>query len=682
MRTMRSRALWPALTAALITALSAKADPAQAPAPASAPPAGSSSYAADYFAAMGVSTAYDMVLRLPGFAFDDGASVRGFAGAAGNVLIDGERPTSKTDDLAGILLRIPATRVARIDIIRGAAPGIDMQGKSVLANVVLKSTGGFSGIVALANWALAGIDDPAFRFDGNWRLGEGRSLEAGVSINSFHDNTQGGGPHTITDPAGRLLDASEMRNAAHGWQNILTSAYETPLLGGRFRANLLLQDQPYHLTNLDDFRLAGRQDLITLQDQKDAELGLHYERPLGGSLTLEALALGHLNQTSVDSRFDTVSDDQAFELHDKGGEGLGRGVLHWRATAKVNIEAGGEFAYNWLKTATQFSDNGAPIAVPAADVLVDEKRGEGFATATWAPRATLSVEAGMRVEGSAIGSRGDVALAKTLVFAKPRLLVTWSPDASNQLRVRVEREVGQLDFKSFAASAQLNGVGVVAGNPNLQPQQDWAFEAAYERHFWKNGVVSLTLRHLIISDVVDQVPVTGPSGVFDAPGNIGGGAENDVVASFSLPLDRFGLKDGSIRGLETWRFTEVTDPDTGRRRPISDLHPFDGELHFEQDFPRRKLSWGIDATFAFVDRSFRVDEIDASTNGTFADVFAEYKPRPDLVFHLELDNVQTFDIQRQVFAGPRGAGAPLQLVDLQDHRFGPVVFARVRKTFG
>jgi hypothetical protein len=34
-----------------------------------------------------------------------------------------------------------------------------------------------------------------------------------------------------------------------------------------------------------------------------------------------------------------------------------------------------------------------------------------------------------------------------------------------------------------------------------------------------------------------------------------------------------------------------------------------------------------------------------------------------------------------VFAGPRDRSAP-QLVDFQDRRFGPVIFVRVRKTFG
>ena len=55
-----------------------------------------------------------MIERLPGFVFDDGSSVRGFEGAAGNVLIDGQLPTSKTDDLESVLRRIPASQVAHV----------------------------------------------------------------------------------------------------------------------------------------------------------------------------------------------------------------------------------------------------------------------------------------------------------------------------------------------------------------------------------------------------------------------------------------------------------------------------------------------------------------------------------------------------------------------------------------
>ena len=91
-----------------------------------------------FFADARPDTALDMIARLPGFGLDGGDSgTRGFAGAAGNVLIDGVRPSTKSDDLEQILRRISAAGVARIELIRGGAPGIDMQGRSVIANAGL-----------------------------------------------------------------------------------------------------------------------------------------------------------------------------------------------------------------------------------------------------------------------------------------------------------------------------------------------------------------------------------------------------------------------------------------------------------------------------------------------------------------------------------------------------------------
>ena len=111
---------------------------APAAAPATTPQQGLTSYPAAYFAGATTGTALDMVNRLPDFVLDTGSSVRGFEGAAGNVLVNGERPASKSDALDAILQRIPAAKVERIDVVRGGAPGIDMQGKTVIANLVLK----------------------------------------------------------------------------------------------------------------------------------------------------------------------------------------------------------------------------------------------------------------------------------------------------------------------------------------------------------------------------------------------------------------------------------------------------------------------------------------------------------------------------------------------------------------
>src|SRR5436190_20751054 len=122
--------------------------------PATPPPAqtqGVISYPASFFAGQQVANASEMLTRVPGFSLDTGSSVRGFEGAAGNVLVDGQRPTSKTDNLEEILRRIPVGQVERIDIIRGGAPGIDMQGKTIIANVIRKAGATLHGMSAAAN---------------------------------------------------------------------------------------------------------------------------------------------------------------------------------------------------------------------------------------------------------------------------------------------------------------------------------------------------------------------------------------------------------------------------------------------------------------------------------------------------------------------------------------------------
>ena len=106
------------------------------------------SYTPADFAASRPNTALDMISRIPGFSFNSGDQVRGFAGAAGNVLVDGQRPTVKTDSLDSVLSRIQIAQVERIDVIRGGAPGIDMQGQTVVANVIVKKSDTFQQVIS------------------------------------------------------------------------------------------------------------------------------------------------------------------------------------------------------------------------------------------------------------------------------------------------------------------------------------------------------------------------------------------------------------------------------------------------------------------------------------------------------------------------------------------------------
>ena len=183
------------------------------------------SYRPEFFASFQPVNAMEMILRVPGFTFDGGDDVRGFAGAAGNVLIDGQRPAAKTDSLESILRRLPASQIERLELIRGSAPGIDMQGKTVLVNVVRKNGGGFRGLISVAaNYVVDdGRTPPAIRVEGSGGS-DGRSWEASLLAARFIDDGAGDGPRLRISPTGQPLIRSFVESEGQGHEIILTSA--------------------------------------------------------------------------------------------------------------------------------------------------------------------------------------------------------------------------------------------------------------------------------------------------------------------------------------------------------------------------------------------------------------------------------------------------------------------------
>ena len=660
--------------------------PAAAAAPALAQPAASGVIRYDpvFFSNAQPNTAWDMILRLPGFAFDGGAQVRGFADAGGNVLIDGDRITSKQDNLQSALQRIPAAQVDHIDLIRGGAPGIDMQGRTVLANVVRKGGSGLQGVANIASNVFAdGRTAPSARLEFT-RKADGTTWEGSILPAVYVDDSVGDGVRVRTDPDGDVLVRSDLKAKAGGRQATATTAYTTPLWGGKFRINALAfydrykDDEDDHLVEP-----VGVETLNTLQVQEKGELGLHFEKTLTPRTTLEALAIQQVQRKTYHSNFGSSAEDDDFRETDTSGETIGRAVLRFRRSDRFSAEASAEAAYNVQQSDSLYAVDQANEPLPAAHVTVSEKRGELAASATWRPDGRYALEAGVRAELSNIGSSGDVVLSKTLFFPKPRLVFTWSPDASNQLRLRIEREVGQLDFADFVASSALGAGGPVrAGNPDLTPQNAWVGEAAFEKHV-KDAVVVVTYRHQIISDVVDRIAIDSPSGVFDAPGNIGGGSEDDVDANVTLPLDVLGIRHGLIKAQGNLRHSHVTDSLTGEERHISGQHRFDYDAHFTQDLPHWNVRWGADLFNRWTETYFRVGEVDTYKLKTYLALFVEYKPQPTLSLRAELDNVGDRGFQRilAVYSGPRGS-SPLSYIDNRQQEFGPYLYFRVRKTFG
>jgi outer membrane receptor protein involved in Fe transport len=662
---------------------------AQAAAVAAAPPpaqTGVISYPASYFVALQSQNASEMLGRLPGFTLERGNSSRGFEGSAGNVLIDGQRPASKTDSLDEILKRMPIGVVERIDLIRGGAPGIDMQGKTVLANVIRKKGAGTRLLFAVAqSHDSDGRTVAAERIEGSGNLGPSKWEFGTFYGRGLDDGNSGDGPG-VTVHANGVTDRSDIKTEADGQTAFGSGSVETPVLGGSLRVNGRLYTDKYKYDEQDVLITPTPGEIRDnwVQRTDDTEIGGAFNRGFGANTNIELVGLRQTRDRDYDEVYHTVSETDVFALRRESSEAIARGVVKYRFTPRLSFEAGAETALNKLDSRTRFSIDRVAQDLPAADVQVEEKRSEVFTKATWRPTSQWTLDGGLRYETSTITSRGDVVLGKDLHYLKPRLAATWAPREATQVRLRVEREVGQLNFDDFVASSKLTTAsGVTAGNPNLDPQQAWVAEAAIEQRFWGSGSVVLTARHSRLKDVVDRGPVFSDTGVFDAPTNIGSGTLDDLGLTATVPLARFGLKGLEVKGDVTKHWSSVTDPTTGEKREISGQHPIDWNLSFSYDMPAQRFRWGVNLYGGIRESYYRFNLIDTVKFDSYLAPFAEWRATPTITIRAELDNATARDVRTTdlVYPGPRNAGGK---PDVQDRNLknGRIFYVRVRKTLG
>ncbi len=666
-----------AVAATLLVVLPAAAAAQEPPAQASEAE-GVISYTPADFAAARPNTALDMLNRLPGFSVDGGENVRGFAGAAGNVLVDGQRPTTKSDNVFNILSRIPIGQVARVDVIRGGAPGIDMQGRTIVANVITSRTDAFQQVVSVGGFVFTetGKALPELNYEATRRSGE-HELSFQLNRGAQFDDSQGDATRTTVNLLTGDTLVEDSFNEADGAFHSGRLNYKGPLLGGVFSANGLLTASDWK-NESRFFSASTDETFINRSSDNGGEIGLNYRRPLASRLELELIGLSKLTIGDSYSTGLANGSSSIFLSDSEAGESIGRTVLHYEHSPNLSFEGGGEVAFNYREQTIALTVDDTAIPLPASDVRVEELRGEAFVQSTWRINPQYSLEAGLRVEQSTISQSGDTALERTFTYPKPRLLATWAPRESDQFRFRVEREVGQLNFRQFASNVNLNTTVLSAGNAELKPDQTWAYEVAYERRFWDNGAVVLTYRHEDIADVADTAPFlilvdANGDGVPDdadldglpdeqlvsGPGNIGDG-ENDVFAlNLTLPLKRLGVEGGEFKIAGTYQYGQVMDPLTGDMRRISNDRPYRVNLSYRHDLPARHLTFSGTWFTGWSQRYYLLNEYEIDELRNYWEASVEYKPTPGFTLSVGVDNMvpYTFKMERHIFDGPRDTGS-------------------------
>ena len=656
-------------------------------------------YAPDWFVAFNALTAFDMVARVPGFTLEtvDSHEVsRGFGGVGGNVLIDGRRPSTK-EGLDAVLRRIPASAVERVELIRGPVAGVDMRGRTEMVNVVRRSGAALSGAATLegrvresapATW---GAELSAAGALGAW------SWSADVQRDSAGRSREDGVERELGADGALRLERAE----------ITRETYEETGAGlqagrdlGRARLNVNAQagywtfDEYARARGVDaGGAVAELRDGTVVVDNRTVSAGGDISAPLGERMTLKLIGLASAERETGDEVFredrpGAGGDSLRLGWRDEMSERIARLLLTVEPGGAHTFETGVEGAVNVLDTDfTLEEETGAgfvPVEVPGADTRIEEVRGEAFGSWVWRAGPRLTLESGLVLEASRISQSGDAENERSFFYPKPRLSASFARTPAEQLTVRLEREVSQLDFGDFASFTELEDDQTNLGNPELEPYKTWLIEADWERRVWSDGLVSLTLRHELRQDVLDFLPLTAPSGArFDALGNIGDGRVLQLTAAWDLPLDRFGLTGARISGNANWADTQVTDPATGVDRRLSDYNGWWGRVDFRHDLPGQPWSWGFDYAQSGDSLDFRLAELRERREGPGdLDLFVETTALPQVTLRLDLENLGDVETTRdRIFYRPDRAAGAVSGRQIETSREGRVLRISASATF-
>ncbi|MFY7852472.1 MAG: TonB-dependent receptor plug domain-containing protein, partial [Brevundimonas sp.] len=548
-----------------------------------------------------------------------------FEGAVGNVLINNNRPASKNDSGSNVLGRTLANQVERIELIRGGAPGIDMQGYSVVVNVILKTSDSRQSILTWNAMLFEGGHDI---YGGSYQFTQNkgdRSWGVTLSDGMGSSDSNGVGRSVRRNAAGDVIRDERYENDGWGGGQGIRGNYTGPLFGGKLEGTARYGLNDYqNWTELSSPTSLRRSDYA--EDGDSGELGLTWTRTLNPRWTLETRLIHEFSSFdsvsgSNETLNGTAAPEQQFKSNGDSSESILRALVRHERSPALTIEAGAEIAYNMLDVNQAFTIGGVGVPLPSASVKVEETRGEAFSKATWRINPKLTLEGGVRLEASTISQSGDADQEKSFFFAKPRLLATWTPMADNQLRFRFERELGQLDFGDFAASAELSDGTVFGGNVDLEPEQRWISELSYERRFWGEGVVSIGYRHDRIIDVIDRLPLPGG---LSATGNIGDGTLDQLSLNVVVPLDKVGISGARFTFRNDWNKTSVNDPTTGEDRRISGVRPSQANVGFQQDITSWKTQWGINWLPRLGQATYDPDQTFAWRGADYLEAFVEY----------------------------------------------------------
>jgi outer membrane receptor for ferrienterochelin and colicins len=679
---------------ALIVSLVVLCPPAFAQTAATTPPPASGearSYVPADFVQFAPKTALDMLNRVPGFSIRQETDERGLGEATGNVLINGQRISAKSNDVVTELSRIPASNVERIDIVDAAT--LDVAGLTgQVANVIVKSTG-INGQWSYRPEFRSYYTDPLFtRFEVSISGTKG-PVQYTIGLDNRGNRSGAGGPTWIFGPTGSLAESRDEE-----WRG----NSEQPRLSGRFvydgpgtavgNLNLLYGRLYYDYLETGSRTIVGEGDTarrVTVDEHGDNyELGGDYEFDFfKGRVKMIGVARGnhYPNETTVVTTFANSSPTQGFRFRGDGEEAerIARAEYRWTQN-KAEWQISAEGAFNSLDNTSrlfEMDDSGTFVEteLEGGTARVDEDRYEivGSYGRPVSPKVTMKLSAGG--EYSQLAQAGAGGTTRTFYRPKGELSTSWKASPRTDVNLKLARRVGQLNFYDFLASVNLRDDQGTSANPDLVPEQSWTLDLETVRTLGKIGTSTVRLYGRLIEDIIDYIPI-GTDG--QAPGNLDSANVYGIEARSTLNLDSFGWRGARLDVEGQYQKSSVEDPLTGVKRPISNSLEEYASVALRHDIPNSDWAWGTSASYQRNALSYRLTEVGRLWEGpVWGDLYVEHKNVHGLTIRAGWYNLFAADSMwdRTVYTGRRGD--PIDYVEHRDRQIGPIFAFQVRGKF-
>ncbi len=592
-------------------------------------------YPASYFEQFQPYSVNDMLDRIPGITVargggpggggggpgsSRGADRRGLGAGGDQVLINGRRIAGKGNEGNSQLSRIPATQVSHIEIIRGTSGELDVRGASQIINIVLleaessstvayevnmdhtfdgKYRGGIKASLNGQNGALSyflsGEREPRWEF----RDSRETSLLADGSPNERirRDQTRDAWPVTLTANFGYDFTLNDVAHLNLQWvDDEQETLLERTLVDDKFDNPVVIYDE---------------EDLP--QDSQSWEVGGDYEHLFGDGSRFKTLFIANESENLfLRERFDIDGADRIKNLYlssfERNRERIVRSSYTFDLFSAQSIEAGVERAQTILDTSLQLGlltggDTadyfGGLTGVRDSNGTVEEMRYEYFAIHNWRLDDRQTLETTLLYEDSTISQTGDISQSRDFQFFRPKIDYRFDITPSLQFRTTIERDVAQLSFSDFTASAQNTGgtdddQNELQGNPDLVQEKSWRYDSNLEWRLPEDaGVINTNVFYNEIEDVIGRVDVSTPTQVLSANGNVGDAERWGIGLDGSLRLSFVGQPNMLVTWGVDLEDSSIIDPFTGEDRRLSRRGRGNTSWGLRHDIPERNMNWGF-----------------------------------------------------------------------------------------